>query len=88
MVDRLFGVIAVSAHNIPSEWWSVPVGGGAPTQLTHIQAASLYAAISPDNSYIASFSGDGVFVMNPDGTNLTMLLENTGGNMGTVNWIP
>jgi Tol biopolymer transport system component len=64
------------------------VNGGAPTQLTHIDAASLYAAISPDNRSIASFSGDGIFVMNPDGTNLTMILNNTGGNAGTVNWIP
>jgi Tol biopolymer transport system component len=87
-LDRLFGVIEASAHNIPSEWWSVPAQGGTPTQLTHIQAASLYAAISPDNRNIASFSGDGVFVMNPDGTNLTMILGNAGGNAGTVNWIP
>ena len=87
-LDRLFGVIEASAHNIPSEWWSVPISGGAVTQLTHIQAASLYASISPDNQYIGCFSGDGVFVMNPDGTSLTMLLGNTGGNAGTVNWIP
>ena len=87
-LDRLFGVIEASAHTIPSDWWSVPATGGAPTQLTHIQAASLYAAISPDNRTIASYSGDGMFVMNPDGTNLTMILNNTGGNMGTVNWIP
>ena len=87
-LDRLLGVIEVSAHNIPSEWWSVPAGGGTVTQLTHIQAASLYASISPDKRMIASYSGDGVFVMNPDGIDLTMLLQNTGGNMGTVNWIP
>jgi Tol biopolymer transport system component len=87
-LDRLFGVIEASAHTIPSDWWFVPATGGAPMQLTHIEAASLYAAISPDKRTIASFSGDGVFVMNPDGTNLTMILNNTGGNMGTVNWIP
>ncbi len=87
-VDWLLGVIPVSAHNIPSEWWSAPAGGGAVTQLTHIQAASLYASISPDKNFIASFSGDGVFVMEPDGSNLTMMVTDTGGNMGTVNWIP
>ena len=87
-LDRLLGVIQVSAHNIPSEWWSVPAGGGTVTQLTHIQAASLYASVSPDKRMIASFSGDGVFVMNPDGTELTMMVTGTGGNMGTVNWIP
>ncbi len=87
-LDRLFGVIHASAHTIPSDWWTVPVNGGAVTQLTHIQVASLYATISPDNQLIASYSGDGVFVMKPDGTNLTMLLSNTGGTAGTVNWIP
>ena len=87
-LDRVFGVIPVSAHNIPSEWWSVPISGGAITQLTNIQAASLYASPSPDNQHIASFSGDGVFVMNPDGTNLNLVYIDTGGNMGTVNWIP
>ncbi len=87
-LERLFGVMEVSAHTIPSDWWSVPVGGGAVTQLTHIQAASLYASISPDNRYVASFSGDGVFVMSPDGSNLTMMIGNLGGSAGTVNWIP
>ena len=81
-------MIEVSAHNIPSEWWSVPVGGGPVSQLTHIQAPVLYASISPDNRYIASFSVEGVFVMKPDGTNLTMMVDNIGGNLGTVNWIP
>lgn len=87
-LDWIMGVTVASAHNIPSDWWSVPLGGGAVTQLTQIQAASLYASISPDKRYIASYSGDGVFVMNPDGTNLTMLMSNIGGNPGTVNWIP
>jgi Tol biopolymer transport system component len=87
-LDWLFGVTVASAHNIPSEWWTVPIDGGRVTQLTQIQGASLYASISPDNRYIASFSGNGIFVMNPDGTNLTMIISNNGGNAGTVNWIP
>jgi Tol biopolymer transport system component len=87
-LDRLFGVIEVSAHNLSSEWWSVPAGGGAVTQLTHIQAPGLYGSISPDNRYIASYSSMGVFVMEPDGTSLTMVVNNVGGNLGTVNWIP
>ena len=87
-LDWLLGVIQVSAHNLPSEWWSAPLSGGAVTQLTHIRAAGLYAAISPDRHTIASFSGDGLFVMKMDGTDLTMLFTDTGGNLGTVNWIP
>ncbi len=86
--DWLMGVTLASAHNIASEWWTVPIGGGPVTQLTQIQAPGLYASMSPDNRHIASFSGAGVFVMKPDGTELTMIITNTGGNMGTVNWIP
>lgn len=87
-LDQLSGVISASAHSVPSEWWSVPVGGGVPTQLTHIQAIGLYASISPDNRHIASFSGNGVFVMNPDGTGLSLLVSDVGGIPGTVSWIP
>ncbi len=84
----LFGARPASAHTLSSEWWSVPVSGGAITQLTHIQTPGLYASISPDNRTIVSFSTNRIFVMNPDGTDLTMLISDTGGNMGTVNWIP
>ncbi len=38
--------------------------------------------------YIASYSGNGLFVMNPDGTNLTLLIPDMGGIPGTVTWIP
>jgi Tol biopolymer transport system component len=87
-LDRLFGVIVASAHSLPSDWWSVPAAGGVPTQLTHIQAVGLYASISPDNRHVASFSGNGVFIMNPDGTGLTMVVNDVGGISGTVSWIP
>ena len=75
-VDRLFGITVASAHAmIPSEWWSVPVGGGTPTQLTHVYAFALFAALSPDGRYIASYSSDGIFVMKPDGTALTSIVD-------------
>jgi hypothetical protein len=56
--------------------------------LTHIQSTSLYASTSPDGNWIACFSGNGVFLMHPDGTNLTMVVKDVGGIAGTVNWIP
>ena len=87
-LDWLFGARPASAHTLSSEWWSVSVSGGAITQLTHIQTPGLYASISPDNRTIVSFSTNRIFVMNPDGSELTLLLSDTGGNMGTVNWIP
>jgi Tol biopolymer transport system component len=86
--DKLLGVQIVQAHTVPSDWWSVPFPGGMVTQLTHLQAAGLFASISPDKKYIASYSANGLFVMNPDGTGLTMLIPDMGGIIGTVDWVP
>ena len=86
--DKLTGVQIVKAHNVPSDWWSAPLTGGVPTRLTHIQSAGLFASISPDRKHIASFSQAGLFVMDLDGSNLTMLISDLGSIPGTVSWIP
>jgi len=82
------GVTVASAHTVPSDWWSIPLAGGTPTQLTHINAVGLFASLSPDKQYLASYSGGGIFVMKPDGTESTMLVGDVGGQPGTVSWIP
>jgi Tol biopolymer transport system component len=88
-VDKLFGVRDVLADgSLPSDWWSVPISGGAVTQLTNLQSLALYGVYSPDKKYIASYSTSGIFVMKPDGTELTMIVNDVGGNTGAVNWIP
>jgi len=87
LFDKLVGVQVVKAHNVPSDWWSVPVTGGVPIRLTQIQTINLFASISPDQKYIASLSGEGLFVMDLDGSNLTQLLLDPGVS-GTVSWIP
>jgi Tol biopolymer transport system component len=84
----LFGVGVATAHTVPSDWWSVPIGGGMPTQLTHLAAVGLFGSLSPDGKYIASYSGSGIFVMNLDGTGLTMLVNDNGTLSGTLTWIP
>ena len=85
----LFGATdAFADGSIPSDWWTVPVTGGAPRQLTTIYATSLYGTYSPDRKYIACYSANGVFVMRPDGTGITQIVSRTGGIPGTVNWIP
>jgi Tol biopolymer transport system component len=86
--DKLFGITVASAHTVPSDWWSVPIGGGTPTQLTHIAAVGLFASLSPDGKYIASYSGSGIFVMNPDGTGLTMIVNDNGTLSGSLSWVP
>jgi Tol biopolymer transport system component len=87
-LERILGILVASAHTVPSDWWSVPIGGGTPTQITHIAAVGLYASLSPDKTHIVSYSGDGLFLMNQDGTGLTILVGNSGGLAGTVSWIP
>ena len=85
-LDQLLGVRIAKAHNVPSDWWSVPISGGAVTRLTQIQTIKLFASVSPDQRYIASLSGEGIFVMNVDGSNLRQLLFDPG-VMGTLRWI-
>jgi Tol biopolymer transport system component len=87
-LDRLFGPTRASAHAAPSDWWSVPVSGGSPIRLTYLAADALYGSFSPDGKYIASYSDGGIFVMNPDGTGLTTLVNDVGDEDGSVNWLP
>ena len=75
------------AYSIPSDWWSVSIIGGMPTQLTNIQTINLFASISPDRKRIASVSGEGLFVMELDGSHLTQLIADPGVH-GTVSWVP
>jgi Tol biopolymer transport system component len=87
--EKIMGIqVAKADGNIPSDWWSVPITGGPLTRLTQIQALGLFASISPDNQHIASFSSNGIFAMDPDGSELTFLVPNTSGIPGTVSWIP
>ncbi len=86
-LEKLMGIKVARAHSIPSDWWSVPVTGGEVIRLTQIQTINLFASISPDHSGIASVSGEGLFTMDLDGSDLTQLLF-TPGVSGTVSWIP
>jgi Tol biopolymer transport system component len=86
-LDKLTGVRLAKAHNIPSDWWYVPITGGVPTRLTKLQTINLYASISPDHKHLASVSGEGLFVMDWDGSNLTQILFNPAIS-STVNWLP
>jgi WD40-like Beta Propeller Repeat len=87
--DKLMGIHVAKAHgNVPSDWWSVPITGGEMTQLTNIQSLGLFASFAPDGKHIASYSLNGIFVMKPDGSELTMLIPNPQSVPGTVAWIP
>lgn len=74
--------------SIPSDWWSVPVTGGKIKQLTNIRSLALFGNYSPDHRYIALYSADGIFVIYPDGSGLTVVVDEVGQVGGTVSWIP
>jgi Tol biopolymer transport system component len=86
--EIIFGITDAFAHVVPSDLWSVPLVGGMPTQLTHIAAFGLFACFSPDNKHIALYTGRGILVMNSDGSDLTNLVNDTGGIPGSVSWLP
>ncbi len=91
-LDRLLGVRTAYADGNPADWFSVPVAGGSPKQLTHISDSSMYGSFSPDGQHIAYISASGLFVMKPDGTDIVQLLSITDlpGSVGTatVDWLP
>jgi Tol biopolymer transport system component len=85
-LDQLMGVQVAEAHNVPSDWWRVPIAGGKPERLTRVNGTGLYAGYAPDGAHVAFVSIVGLFVMKPDGSNLTRLLNDVAGS--TVSWLP
>jgi Tol biopolymer transport system component len=84
--DQLMGVQIAEAHSVPSDWWRVSISGGKPERVTNIADTGLYGDYSPDSQHVAFVSATGLFVMNPDGSNLVQLFNY--GPSGTVNWMP
>jgi Tol biopolymer transport system component len=85
-LDRLLGVETAEAHNVPSDWWSIPAAGGHVHQLTSIASTGMYADLSPDGKIVAFCSSTGTYVMNLDGSRLTSLLNVF--SPGSLSWIP
>jgi Tol biopolymer transport system component len=85
-LDQLLGVQIAEAHNVPSDWWRVSVDGGKPERLTQVNGTGMYADFAPDGKHIAFASITGLFVMQPDGSNLIQLSNE--GIGGSVSWTP
>jgi Tol biopolymer transport system component len=88
-LDRLLGArtayAAPEAHNVPSDWWRVPVAGGAPERLSQIFDTGLYGDAGPNDEWFTFISASGLYVMPPDGGDVTRLARVAGG--GTVEWL-
>lgn len=84
-LDRLLGVRAARAHNLPSDWYRVELATGALQRLTSLSDSGLFGAFSPDGGQFAFIGYAGLYLMNPDGSQLIRLgpLE----YIGTVDWV-
>jgi len=72
-------------HNVPSDWWVMPVAGGTPTRLTQVYDTGMFGDISPAGEHIAYISATGLYVIRSDGGDLQRLLDLAG--FGTLEWI-
>jgi hypothetical protein len=87
ILDRLAGVSTASAHDVPSDWFRVTLQGGPAERLTRIGGTGLYGVFSPDGTRMAFITNRGVQAMNPDGSDLSTLVEGDG-FFGTIDWVP
>ncbi len=83
--ERLFAVEIASAHNIPSDWYTIPTAGGQPERLTEMNNTGMYADLSPDGRQLAFISAAGLYIMNLDGSELFSLSDQI--FIGTIDWI-
>ena len=84
--EALLGIQSASAHNIPSDWYRLPTSGGQPEQLTMIQETGIYGDFSPDGKFIGFATFNGLYIMQPDGSELEKILEV--GATSALSWIP
>jgi Tol biopolymer transport system component len=84
--DRLLGVRLAAAHDVPSDWWRIPVAGGEPERLTSENETGMVGSFSPDGRYFAFSSVNGLYVMKPDGSELTWLVKTAAGP--ALSWTP
>lgn len=85
-MQRFFGVQTAHAHNVPSDWYSMPLQGGTPQRLTQLNDLSLSGDISPDGKYLAFISATGLYVMDLERDEVFQVWTDT--MVGTVDWIP
>ncbi len=83
--DRLLGVSVAEAHNIPSDWWMVPLDGSDASQLTNVNDVGLYGSFSPEGALLAYGSQSGLFVGNADATGVVQVDDLAG--ILTVDWV-
>jgi Tol biopolymer transport system component len=83
--DILFRIQVVSAHNVPSDWYRMPVAGGEEQRLTNLNDTGLVGTFSPEGRYLAFISTSGLKVL--DTTTLEVFQLSTTVFLGSIEWI-
>ncbi|MCX6018947.1 MAG: hypothetical protein NTZ50_10690, partial [Chloroflexi bacterium] len=83
LVDLLFGISIAHAHTWVGDVWIVDADGSGLHKLTPQPLQAPIPAPSPDGAWIALLAGEGVFVMNADGSGYRQI-SSAGGNGGIV----
>jgi hypothetical protein len=87
LFSRLLGLKIAYAHNVPSDWYCLPLdGSGEPVRLTDLDGLGLYGDFSAGGRYLAFVTTAGIYVVQLDGSDLRQLLERD--LVGTLNWTP
>ncbi len=89
-LDLLTGATAAEAsspaHNVPSDWWTVPAAGGTPARLSDVFDTGMFGDLAPDGKYMAYISASGLYALATTGGTPEKLLAVSG--FGTLEWIP
>jgi len=78
--------LSPSLHSIPEDLWRVSLVDHRLQRLTQLGTFGYNPSFSPDGRYIAFSSVNGIFVMRPDGSDLTQIYSQSGN--GTLQWVP
>jgi Tol biopolymer transport system component len=84
--ERLLGIEVAEAHNLPSRWWRLPVSGGDPEPLTDEARVGQYGVLSPDGRSIAFAAQSGIYLMQPDGGDIRLQLDQPVAD--SLSWTP
>lgn len=64
--DRLTGIRTAAAHgnhNVPGDWYRIPVAGGVPEQVTGESVIMLYGAFAPDETVFGYATVEGLYLL-------------------------
>ena len=84
--ERLLGIEIASAHNLPSLWWRLSLSGGEPEPVTTEARVGQYGTVSPDGRFLAFSAQSGIFLMQPNGTDIRQLLDISAAD--SLGWTP